>query len=237
MGWRCERVCGAGRSHWHILNKLCYGHPSPIQRALGPAVAHHRRMWTWLLPEASVARGEGSRLRCHDGNGVLLPSDTAGAPQEAEKERDLPDIDYVAADGVTSVVGQSLGDEAVSDKAGGGATATGPKGPGAADDAQGAVDPPPREDDAAVVHGGWEADMKDAPPPIHGSNTAAAACPFPLLLLLAAAAAVPTLSSGCKRERPTSTGMFLSVYTYTLLVCILCTRDMLYALSLFCVGR
>ncbi|RNC38121.1 hypothetical protein TcCL_NonESM12668, partial [Trypanosoma cruzi] len=91
---------------------------------------------------------------------------------------------------------------------------------------------PPKED-AAVVRGGWEADMKDAPPPIHGNNAAAAACPFPLLLL-AAAAAVPTLSSGCKRERPISTGMFLSVHTYTLLVCILCTRDMLYALSLFC---
>ncbi|RNF08001.1 surface protease GP63 [Trypanosoma cruzi] len=59
-------------------------------------------------PEASVARGEGSRLRCHDGNGVRLPSDIAGALQEAEKESDLPDIDYVTADGVTSVVGQSL---------------------------------------------------------------------------------------------------------------------------------
>ncbi|RNC31954.1 hypothetical protein TcCL_Unassigned05485, partial [Trypanosoma cruzi] len=104
-------------------------------------------------PEASVATGEGSRLRCHDGNGVRLPSDTAGAPQEAERESDLPDIDDVAADGVTSVVGQSLGDEAVSDKAGGGATDTGPKGPDAADAAQGAVDPPPREDGAAVVRG------------------------------------------------------------------------------------
>ncbi|RNC36494.1 hypothetical protein TcCL_Unassigned00546 [Trypanosoma cruzi] len=76
--------------------------------------------------------------------------------------------------------------------------------------------------------------MKDAPPPIHGNNSAAAAFPFPLILLLAAAATVPTLSSGCKRERPISTGMSLSVYTYTLLVCILCTKDMLYALSLFC---
>ncbi|RNC36493.1 hypothetical protein TcCL_Unassigned00545, partial [Trypanosoma cruzi] len=104
-------------------------------------------------PEASVARGEGSRLRCHDGNGVLLPSVTAGAPQEAEKKSDLLDIDDVVADGVTSVVGQSLGDEAASDKAGGGATATGPKGPDAADDAQGAVDPPPREDEGAVVRG------------------------------------------------------------------------------------
>ncbi|RNE96361.1 hypothetical protein TcG_13051 [Trypanosoma cruzi] len=94
--------------------------------------------------------------------------------------------------------------------------------------------PSPREDEVAVVCGGWEADMKDAPSPIHGSNTAAAARPFPLLLLLAAAAAVPTLSSGCKRDRPISTGMFLSVYTYTLLVRILCTRDMLYALSLYC---
>ncbi|KAF8278491.1 hypothetical protein TcBrA4_0113250 [Trypanosoma cruzi] len=129
---------------------------------------------------------------------------------------------------------QSLGDEAASDKAGGGATATGPKSPDAADDAQGVVDPPPREDEAAVVCGGWEAEMRDAPPPIHGSNSAAAAFPFPLLLLLAAAAAVPTLSSGCKRERPISSGMFLLVYTYTLLVCILCTKDMLYALSLYC---
>ncbi|KAF8306224.1 hypothetical protein TcBrA4_0032200 [Trypanosoma cruzi] len=94
--------------------------------------------------------------------------------------------------------GQSLGDEAASDKAGSGATAKGPRSPDAADDAQGVVDPSPREDEAAVVCGGWEADMKDAPPPIHGSNSAAAACPFPLLLLLAAAAAVPTLSSGCK---------------------------------------
>ncbi|EAN93333.1 hypothetical protein Tc00.1047053506131.50 [Trypanosoma cruzi] len=105
-------------------------------------------------PEASVARGEGSRLRCHDGNGVLLASDTASAPQEAERESDLPDSDDVAADGVTSVVGQSLGDEAASDKAGGGATATGPRSRDAADDAQGAVDPPPREDDAAVGRGG-----------------------------------------------------------------------------------
>ncbi|EAN99288.1 hypothetical protein TcCL_NonESM11640 [Trypanosoma cruzi] len=72
------------------------------------------------------------------------------------------------------------------------------------------------------------------PAPVHGNNTAAAACPFQLILLLAAAAAVPTLSNGCKRERPISTGMFLSVYTCTLLVCILCTRDMLYALSLYC---
>ncbi|RNF03420.1 hypothetical protein TcG_11422 [Trypanosoma cruzi] len=48
--------------------------------------------------------------------------------------------------------------------------------------------------------GGWEADMKDAPSPIHGSNSAAAACPFPLLLLLAAAAAVPTLSSGASEK-------------------------------------
>ncbi|RNF06387.1 hypothetical protein TcG_10566 [Trypanosoma cruzi] len=47
-----ERVCGAGRFHWHILNKLCYGHPSPIQRALGPAAAHHRIMWKRLLPRS-----------------------------------------------------------------------------------------------------------------------------------------------------------------------------------------
>ncbi|RNC33616.1 surface protease GP63 [Trypanosoma cruzi] len=46
------RGCGAGRFHWHLLNKLCYGHPSPIQRALGPAAAHHRSMWTRLLPRS-----------------------------------------------------------------------------------------------------------------------------------------------------------------------------------------
>ncbi|KAF8307027.1 hypothetical protein TcBrA4_0021000 [Trypanosoma cruzi] len=113
------------------------------------------------------------------------------------------------------VLGQSLGDEAASDKAGSGATATGPRSPDAADDAQGAMDPSPREDEAAVVHGCWEADMKDAPSPIHGSNSAAAACPFPLLLLLAAAAAVPTLGSGCKRDRPISTSMFLSVFIHS----------------------
>ncbi|EKG02341.1 hypothetical protein TCSYLVIO_006637 [Trypanosoma cruzi] len=54
--------------------------------------------------------------------------------------------------------------------------------------------------------------MKDAPPPIHGNNSAAAAFLLPLLLLLAAAAAAPTLSSGCRRERPISTGMSLSVF-------------------------
>ncbi|EKG00948.1 hypothetical protein TCSYLVIO_008084, partial [Trypanosoma cruzi] len=165
--------------------------------------------------EASVARGEGSRLQCHDGNGVRLPSDTAGAPQEAEKKRDLPDIDDVAADGVTSVLGQSLGDEAASDKDGGGAAATGPRSPDAADDARGAVDPSPREDEAAVVCGGWEADMKDAPPPIHGNNSVAAACPFPLLLLLAAAAAVPTLSSGCKRKAYINWHVPISIYIHS----------------------
>ncbi|RNC37744.1 regulator of sigma E protease [Trypanosoma cruzi] len=46
------RGCGAGRFHWHLLNKLCYGHPSPIQKALRPAVAHHRSMWTRLLPRS-----------------------------------------------------------------------------------------------------------------------------------------------------------------------------------------
>ncbi|RNC38243.1 regulator of sigma E protease [Trypanosoma cruzi] len=46
------RVCGAGRFHWHLLNKLCHGHPSPIQRALGPAVAHHRRMLSRPLPRS-----------------------------------------------------------------------------------------------------------------------------------------------------------------------------------------
>ncbi|KAF8286478.1 hypothetical protein TcYC6_0020390 [Trypanosoma cruzi] len=39
------------------------------------------------------------------GDGVISPSDTAGAPQEAEKKSDLPDNDDVAADGVTSFVG------------------------------------------------------------------------------------------------------------------------------------
>ncbi|EKG03676.1 hypothetical protein TCSYLVIO_005273 [Trypanosoma cruzi] len=75
--------------------------------------------------------------------------------------------------------------------------------------------------------------MKDAPPPIHGNNSVAAACPFPLLLLLAAAAAVPILSSGARE-----TGLYQLAcsyqYLYALLVRILCTRDMLYALSLFC---
>ncbi|RNF08935.1 hypothetical protein TcG_09985 [Trypanosoma cruzi] len=46
-----ERGCGAGRFHWHMLNKLCYGHPSPIQRALEPVAAHHRRMWTRPFPK------------------------------------------------------------------------------------------------------------------------------------------------------------------------------------------
>ncbi|RNC33974.1 hypothetical protein TcCL_Unassigned03281 [Trypanosoma cruzi] len=114
-----------------------------------------------------------------------------------------------------SVLGQSLGDEAASDKDGGGATATEPKGPDAADDTQGAVDPPPREDDAAVVRGGWEADMEDAPPPIHGSNTAVAAFLLPLILLLAVAAAVPTLSSGCKREAYINWHVPVSIYIHS----------------------
>ncbi|RNC39920.1 hypothetical protein TcCL_NonESM10665 [Trypanosoma cruzi] len=147
------RGCGAGRFHWHLLNKLCYGHPSPIQRALGPAVAHHRRMWTRLLPRSIRRRRRRRsppvprRQRC------ALAQRHRGCAAGGGEERDLPDIDDVAADGVASVVEQSLGDEAVSDEAGGGATATGPKGPDAADDAQGAVDPPPREDEAAVVRG------------------------------------------------------------------------------------
>ncbi|RNE98583.1 hypothetical protein TcG_12240 [Trypanosoma cruzi] len=113
---------------------------------------------------------------------------------------------------------QSLGVEVVSDKAGGGAAATGPRSPDAADDAQGVVDPSPREDEAAVVCGGWEADMKDAPPPIHGNNSAAAAFPFPLLLLLAAAAAVPAFSSGCKREAYINWHVPVSIYILCLSV-------------------
>ncbi|KAF8280437.1 hypothetical protein TcBrA4_0097150 [Trypanosoma cruzi] len=122
----------------------------------------------------------------------MSPSDTAVAPQEALKKSDLPCNCDFAADGVTSVVGQ-LADEAASGRAGGGATTTGPKGPDAADAAQGAVDPPRSDDDAAVGRGDWERDLTDAPPPIHGNDAAAAACPCPLLLLLAAAAAVTPL--------------------------------------------
>ncbi|EAN85600.1 hypothetical protein Tc00.1047053506609.50 [Trypanosoma cruzi] len=132
------RGCGAGRFHRHLPNKFCQGHPSPLRRALIPAAAPHRRMSTWLHPR-SISR-ERRRKSIRDaptGNGVISPNDTAGAPQEAEKKSDLPDNDDVAADGVTSVVGQSLGDKAVSEKAGGSAAATGPKGPDAADDAQG----------------------------------------------------------------------------------------------------
>ncbi|KAF8303470.1 hypothetical protein TcYC6_0037450 [Trypanosoma cruzi] len=140
-----------------------------------------------LTEEKKVASGTTT------GDGVISPSDTAGAPQEAKKKSGHPDNDDVAADGVTSFVGQSTGDEAVSNKANGSTTFTKPKSPDAADDAQGAVDPPPREDGAAVGRGDWEEDMKYASPRIHRNNTAAAACPFPLLLLLAAAAAVPTL--------------------------------------------
>ncbi|EAN93334.1 hypothetical protein Tc00.1047053506131.60 [Trypanosoma cruzi] len=57
--------------------------------------------------------------------------------------------------------------------------------------------------------------MEDAPPPIHGSNTAAAACPFPLLLLLAAAAAVPTLSNGYKREAYINWHVPVSIYIHS----------------------
>ncbi|EKF28777.1 hypothetical protein MOQ_007463, partial [Trypanosoma cruzi marinkellei] len=102
------------------------------------------------------------------------PNDTAGAPREAEKKSDLPCNDDVAADGVTSVVGQPAGDEAASDRAGDGATTAGPRGPDAADAAQCAVDPPRSDADAAVGRGDREADMTDAPPPIHGNNAGAA---------------------------------------------------------------
>ncbi|EKF30727.1 hypothetical protein MOQ_005455, partial [Trypanosoma cruzi marinkellei] len=195
-------------------------------------------------------------------NDVVPRSDAAGAPQEAEKKSDLPDNDDVAADGVTSVVGPSTRDEAVSDKAGGGAAATGPKSPDAADDAQGAVDPPPREDDAVAVRGGWEADMEDAPPPIHGNNTAAADYPSP-----------PSLACRCRRRRANTqlsgcvdavarrgdsdrvlrgphsavgarektlyqlTCLSQYIHIYDFLVCMLCTGEMLYALFVFCVGR
>ncbi|EAN98643.1 hypothetical protein Tc00.1047053508165.380 [Trypanosoma cruzi] len=142
-----ERACGAGRFHRHLLNKDCEGHPSLLRRALRPAAAPHRRMLTRLHRRRFRRPRRGSRPRCSDGNGVISPSDTAGAPQEALKKSDLPCNDDVAADGVTSVVGQPAGDGAASDRAGGGATTTGPKGP---DAAQGAVDPPPSDDDAAV---------------------------------------------------------------------------------------
>ncbi|EKF34154.1 hypothetical protein MOQ_002390, partial [Trypanosoma cruzi marinkellei] len=120
------------------------------------------------------AGGEEVAPDAPTGNGVISPNDTAGAPQEAEKKSDLPCNDDVADDGVTSVVGQPAGDEAASDRTGGGATTAGPKGSDAADAAPCAVDPPRSDADAAVGRGDWEADVTDAPPPIHGNNATAA---------------------------------------------------------------
>ncbi|RNC40948.1 surface protease GP63 [Trypanosoma cruzi] len=62
-----ERACGAGRSHRHLLN-FCQGHPSPMQRALGPAAAHHRRMLSRLFPR-SIRRQRRS------GSGQDAPTD------------------------------------------------------------------------------------------------------------------------------------------------------------------
>ncbi|KAF8281091.1 hypothetical protein TcBrA4_0091430 [Trypanosoma cruzi] len=44
-----ERACGTGRFHRHLLNKDCEGHPSPLRRALIPAVTPNRRISTRLL--------------------------------------------------------------------------------------------------------------------------------------------------------------------------------------------
>ncbi|RNC40089.1 hypothetical protein TcCL_NonESM10479 [Trypanosoma cruzi] len=60
-----ESVCGAGRFHWHLLNKLCYGHLSLIQRALIPAAAPTQRMWTRLFPKGICCyRDHGGFLCC-----------------------------------------------------------------------------------------------------------------------------------------------------------------------------
>ncbi|EKF28614.1 hypothetical protein MOQ_007631, partial [Trypanosoma cruzi marinkellei] len=125
----------------------------------GASVPVAESIGTGRTPEESFAGGEEVAPDAPTGNGVISPNDTAGAPQEAEKKRDLPCNDDVAADGVTSVVGQPAGDEAASDSAGGGATTAGPKGSDAADAAQCAVDPPRSDEDAAVGRGDCEADM------------------------------------------------------------------------------
>ncbi|EKF26184.1 hypothetical protein MOQ_010135, partial [Trypanosoma cruzi marinkellei] len=125
-------------------------------------------------PEESFAIGEEDAPDAPTGNEVISPNDTAGAPREAAKKSDIPCNDDVAADGVTSVVGQPAGDEAASDSVGGGATTAGPKGSDAADAAQCVVYPPRSDAEAAVGRGDCEADMTDAPPLIHGNNATAA---------------------------------------------------------------
>ncbi|RNC44633.1 hypothetical protein TcCL_NonESM05652 [Trypanosoma cruzi] len=147
-------------------------------------------------------------------------------------------------------MGQPAGDEAASDRAGGGATTTGPKGPDAADAAQGAVDPPRSDDDAAVGRGDWEADLTDAPPPIHGNDAASSACRCcrrgTTLLSGGMGSVARRGDCGCflrgphsavdAREKNPCQLICLSLYIYFLFVCTLYASNMLYRLCLSCVG-
>ncbi|KAF8277945.1 surface protease GP63, putative, partial [Trypanosoma cruzi] len=58
---------GPTGNYW---TRIARGHPSPLRRALIPAVAPHRRMSTGRTPEESVARGEAVAPDAPTGDGV-----------------------------------------------------------------------------------------------------------------------------------------------------------------------